>query len=138
MLAGLAGAALLFFGAFAPLVRVPVIGSVNYFHSGQGDGVIVVLLAAASLIAVLAQRFRALWATGIASLGLLAFTYVTFQSRLADARAELRRDLADNPFSGLGEAMLGTVQIEWGLAVLVVGSLLLLAAAYLGSRPEHR
>jgi hypothetical protein len=39
-------------------------------------------------------------------------------------------ELADNPFRGIAEAMAGSVQLQWGWAVLVVGSVLLLVAAF--------
>ncbi|MGB8989707.1 MAG: hypothetical protein WCC37_24130, partial [Candidatus Sulfotelmatobacter sp.] len=34
------GALLLFVGVFLPIVSMPIVGSLNYFHNGQGDGTI--------------------------------------------------------------------------------------------------
>jgi len=39
------GSILLAFGVFAPLVSIPMLGHLNYFRNGQGDGVIVLILA---------------------------------------------------------------------------------------------
>ena len=37
---GFAGAAALAFGVFCPIARVPIVGSVNYFRNGTGDGTV--------------------------------------------------------------------------------------------------
>ena len=42
---GLAGSVVLFIGVFIPIVTLPIVGSMNYFHNGQGDGVLVLFLA---------------------------------------------------------------------------------------------
>ena len=33
-------------GVFLPLLSMPIVGSINYFQNGRGDGVIVLVLAA--------------------------------------------------------------------------------------------
>jgi hypothetical protein len=129
---GLIGSVLLFLGVFAPVITAPIVGPQNYFQNGQGDGVIVAMLALASIGAVLARYFRALWLTGLASLGVLGFTFVNFQQKLSELQRGMNRDLADNPFRGLADMALQSVQIQWGWAVLVVGAILLLIAAGMG------
>ncbi len=57
-LLGLLGSALLFIGVFLPLVSIPLLGSLNYFQNGRGDGVFVLLLATGSAILTLIQRYR--------------------------------------------------------------------------------
>jgi hypothetical protein len=71
---GLAGSIVLFIGVFTPIVTLPIVGSINYFHNGQGDGVLMLFLALISLGLTLRERYRWLWATGLLSLGLLLFT----------------------------------------------------------------
>lgn len=117
---GFAGAALLAIGAFLPLVSVPIVGSITYINTGQGDGMIVLGLAAISLLIVFARRFRALWITGLASLALLGYSFMNLRA----AMALLELQLADNPFRGLAN-----IQLQWGWAVLLLGIMLLLAAA---------
>jgi hypothetical protein len=51
-LLGIIGSAILFIGVFMPIVKLPVVGEMNYFHNGRGDGVII--LARGYII-----RFRA-------------------------------------------------------------------------------
>ena len=51
------GALLLFVGVFLPIVSMPIVGSLNYFHNGQGDGTIVLVLAVISMILAITRRF---------------------------------------------------------------------------------
>jgi hypothetical protein len=73
-LLGFAGATLLFIGVFTPIISLPFVGGVNYFHNGSGDGVIVLFLACISFLLTLTNRFRGLWFTGGASLAVMLFS----------------------------------------------------------------
>jgi hypothetical protein len=68
----LVGAALLFVGAFMPIISVPIIGSMNYFQNGRGDGVIIVLLALATAVFAGGGYVRHVIWTGLASSRYLA------------------------------------------------------------------
>jgi hypothetical protein len=127
---GFIGSLILFVGVFTPILNVPIVGSINYFQNGKGDGVIILVLAVISFFLTLAQKYKALLITGFGSLALLAFTFVNFQLRMSDARAEMERNLANNPFRGLGDAMVSSVQISWGWAVLIIGAGFVIAAAF--------
>jgi hypothetical protein len=117
---GLAGVAALAVGVFVPLVSMPIVGSLTYFNNGKGDGIFVLALAVISALIVLARRYRALWLTGLASLGLIGYSFVN----ITRALAAMERELASNPFRGLANA-----QMQWGWALLVIGAMLLLVAA---------
>jgi hypothetical protein len=121
-------------GAFAPMVRMPIMGSMNYFQNGRGDGVFIVILGTLSALLIAAKWFKGLWFTGLASAGLLIYAYTTFQGKLAQIREEATRDLAGNPFGGMAEAMVRSVQLDWGFAVMAIGALLLLIAAGIPER----
>jgi hypothetical protein len=123
------GAIVLFLGVFAPIVSVPFLGDINYFHNGEGDGVILLVLAAATVPLALVKLYRSFWLTGGGSLAVLAFTFVNFQSKMTELRSSMEKDLAGNPFAGLGQAALGSIQLQWGWAVLVIGACLVIAAA---------
>jgi hypothetical protein len=125
---GLIGSIILFLGVFMPIISVPIIGNINYFQNGKGDGTIIIILAAVSLILVLSKKYKGLWFTGFGSLAVLVFTFINFQTRMSRARFELQLELADNPFASLGELALQSVQLQWGWAVLIVGAALLIAA----------
>jgi hypothetical protein len=128
------GSALLFIGVFCPIVSVPIMGQMNYFQNGKGDGMIILVLAAASAILAFTKLFRFLWLTGGASLGLLVITVIRFQSKLGDLRKEMKSDLHDNPFAGLADMAIDAVQIQWGIAILILGGVLLIAAAAIRPR----
>lgn len=135
---GLSGSFLLFLGVFVPIVSVPIVGSVNYFYNGRGDGVLILLLVAVSIPLALIKRFHWLWTTGLASLALICYTFFTLQSRIAEMTSRLHSDLKDNPFRGLAEGFAQGVQLQWGWAVLILGSALLITSAALRSHAALR
>ncbi len=126
---GIVGSLILVLGVFSPLISMPVMGTLNYFQNGKGDGVIVLILAVASLLLSVSRRYRALWVTGLASAGLLAFTFINFQMHFDKLKSEMKTELADNPFAGLANLATEAVQMQWGWAVLIAGTLLILVAA---------
>ena len=126
---GLIGSAMLLLGVFMPIISVPIFGSINYFRNGEGDGVFVLVLGLASILLVLLNKYQWLFLTGIGALGVMAFTFVNVYSKLAEAKSSASRDLAGNPFKGLADAAIESIQFEWGWGVLVLGAILLIAAA---------
>ena len=128
-LLGLIGSAVLFVGVFAPIVSVPIMGNINYFNNGKGDGVIVLVFAAISLILVLLKKFKGLWFTGLGSMGIMVFTFVNFQISLANTMTQMETELVGNPFRGIADMAMQSVQIQWGWALLIIGAVLLIASA---------
>lgn len=126
---GIAGSIILFLGVFAPIVSIPIMGSLNYFQNGKGDGTIIIILAVIALILTLAKKYKGLWFPGLCSLGVLVFTFVNFHIRISQAHSDMQQELANNPFSGFGELVLHAVQLQWGWAILVFGAALILGAA---------
>jgi len=133
-LIGLIGAVILFLGVFAPFINIPAFGNVNYFSNGKGDGVIIIVLAIISAVLVLTELYGGLWFTGLGSLGILAYSFINFQKRLTEAQAKIKEMLSDNPFAEVGNAMAQSVQLQWGFAILVVGAILVIAAAILNAK----
>lgn len=127
-LAGVAGAALLAIGVFCPLVSVPIMGSLNYFMNGKGDGVVVLFFAAASVGIVLWKKFRLLLVTGGATAVLMIFSFTQFHHKMGLAQADMERSMTGNPFGGLAKAAMQSIQMQWGWAVLVLGVALLIFA----------
>ncbi len=128
-LLGVIGSIVLFIGIFMPIVSVPIMGNMNYFQNGKGDGTIVLVLAGISLILVLAKKYNGLWFTGLGSLGIMLFTFINFQTKMSQAKADMEAQLAGNPFRGLADMAMQAVQLQWGWAVLIVGAALVIAAA---------
>ena len=117
---GLAGAGCLFFGVFAPLFSVPIIGHFNYLANGRGDGVLVLLLSLLAAFLVMLRAGALLLLPGIGSLLIMLCTLTVFQGKIGD------REL--NP---------AVVQMDWGWAVLFVGVLLTLTAAIMSMAKRH-
>jgi Ca2+/Na+ antiporter len=128
-LLGILGSAILFIGVFMPIVKLPVVGEMNYFHNGRGDGVIVLALAVTSFVLVLIRWYRQIWITSLGSAAVLAFTFFNFQSKMSQATRQMETELKDNPFRGLADLAVQSVQLQWGWAVLVIGIVLLIAVA---------
>jgi hypothetical protein len=55
---GVLGSLLLIIGVFAPVVKMPVMGTINYLANVAGGGGIVLALAAGALLATVSGRFR--------------------------------------------------------------------------------
>ncbi len=126
---GIVGSIVLFVGVFAPIISAPFVGNVNYFQNGKGDGTIVLILAVLSFVLVLTKFSVGLWLTGLGSLSVLVFTFVNFQTKMAEAKAKMDKDLAGNPFRGFADVAIQSAQLEWGWALLVVGAMLVIASA---------
>ena len=109
---------------------------IDYFANGRGYGVLVLGLAVVSLTFVLIKWYRELWITSLGSVAILAFTFFNLQSKMGQMKAQVETDLKDNPFRGLADLAIQSVQLEWGWAVLVIGVALLIATAAMKDRPD--
>lgn len=125
---GFIGCGLLAAGVFTPIVSLPIIGNMNYFHNGRGDGIIVLILAAIGAVLLFTERFKGAMLAGIGAALVLAYTFINFQVRLSQMKEEMEAKLAGNPFGGLAEMAMQSVQLQWGWVVLVAGAGCLIAA----------
>jgi hypothetical protein len=126
---GLIGSIVLFAGVFTPILSFPIMGNITYFQNGNGEGTVVLVLAAMSFILVLAKKYKVLWFTGLGSIAVIALTFARFQMKMSDAKAQMGVNLAGNPFKGLAEIAMKSVQLQWGWALLTVGAALVIASA---------
>ena len=133
---GLMGSSLLFMGVFTPIISYPMVGSLNTFQHTQWEGPIILMLAVISLFLTLTGRYNRLWVTGFLSLGVVVITFITIQFKLVALQEKMAMRLAGNPFRGLADKALHSIQIRWGWALLVAGALLLIASAALKARFE--
>ncbi len=138
-LLGLIGSIALFVGVFAPIVSVPIMGNMNYFQNGKGDGTLVLVLAVASFILVLSKTtFDAgLLFTGLGSMAVLAFTFINFRMKMSEVEAQMETELAGNPFRGLADMAMQSVQLQWGWALLIVGAALVIASAAIEEKSTY-
>ena len=119
----LIGAFLLIVGVFTPFMTLPFYGTMNYFRGGTGDGVILLLLGLISALLAIRYKFGGLWITGLLSIALLAFTFF----RITDGLNQFRND------GGVSSRIVDLVKFEWGWGVLLMGIVLLFAAAAMKS-----
>ena len=118
----LAGAGALVVGLFLPVFSMSMLGSVNLFGNG-GNLAGLVLLACAASAAGLALNGRSqdvIWPAA-AACGVLLYVFIRLQWLMAQMRDSLR-ELEGNPFAGLAENAMGSVQLQWGWLVLIAGA----------------
>ncbi|MDL1970721.1 MAG: hypothetical protein LWW94_07070 [Candidatus Desulfofervidaceae bacterium] len=126
---GLIGSIILFIGVFTPVMSIPVVGNMNYFQNGKGDGTIILIFAIISVILLLTKKYKGLWFTGLGSIGIMLVTFINFHYRMSQVKAQMEAELAGNPFRGLADIALQSVQLQWGWALLIVGAILIIASA---------
>ncbi|RLG30595.1 zinc ribbon domain-containing protein, partial [Methanosarcinales archaeon] len=85
---GLIGSIVLFVGVFAPVVSVPIVGNMNYFQNGKGDGTIILIFAAISFVLALIKKYKGLRFTGLGSIGIMLFTFINFHYRMSQVKAK--------------------------------------------------
>ncbi|MBN8996948.1 MAG: hypothetical protein J0H63_10805 [Rhizobiales bacterium] len=120
----LIGSVLVVLGCFAPLVTMPVIGSIAYFGGGHGDGIFAIGLAVIAAILALAGRPRWAIVPGILELALITFTFLSLYSRLSDLAPQTAAQLEGNPFKEIAGAMVKTIGFSWGWVPLYIGALM--------------
>ena len=118
----LAGAAALVVGLFLPIFSMPMVGSVNLFANG-GNLPAFVLLACAAAAAGLVLKSRTqdvIWPAA-AACGVLIYIFIRLQWVMAQMRETLR-ELEGNPFAGLAQGAMASMQLQWGWLVLIAGA----------------
>lgn len=126
---GFLGSIFLFIGVFAPLIRIPMLGNMNYIQSGKGDGIIIIFLAVISFILTIIKKYKGLWFTGIGSLGVISFTFINLQIIMMKAKAQIETELAENLFKGVADLLMQSVQLQYGWALLIIGVILIITTA---------
>jgi hypothetical protein len=144
LLLALLGGALLAAGADAPLIHIPIIGTISYLRHPEyltscTVGEVVLLLAAAfSIVCALLRRFKLLWLTGTVAIAQLIVTLVIFQHRAATVLAKAEQpDLVDPTLMWAGAA-LQRARLEWGIALIGGGAAIVITAAAWGIKRGRR
>ncbi len=131
------GSVLLIVGVFIPIISAPIWGSINFFRNGHGDGTIIFGLGIVSLVLALLDFCGWLFLTGLGSLLLTVIDLVRIIEALSDAKGQLHALLAGNMFQGLADVALDTIQLQWGWAVIVLGSIVVIAGAAIPDAREE-
>jgi len=48
---------------------------------------------------------------------------------MSEAKATMQAQLAGNPFAGLGDLAMQSVQLQWGWTILIIGAVLIISGA---------
>src|SRR4051812_3786129 len=94
----LLGSAILIVGVFLPIISVPLIGSINYFKNGEGEGTIVLVLGIISALLSALDLVGWLWITGLLGFGVTLYDFVNAISMLSQAKGQLHQILSGNIF----------------------------------------
>ncbi len=129
-LVGLAGGVILLLGVFLPIVSMPITGSISVFSSGRVDGYILLVLAIISLILAFINNVKPLRITGGVSLLIVIVDFIYLLYTLNSIKGDVSDKLKGNPFGGMADAMMSTIQIQYGWVFLFIGSLLLVYVAF--------
>ncbi len=133
------GSIVLAVGLFVPIARVLLPSrNVNYFGYGNA-GKVVLGLAIVSLIITLLKKYKALWITGLASLGLVLYDLYDLQSLTSKARLipgiedPSATHLDSFQRASLEQFILKSVALDWkGWAVMFTGAALIIVVALIG------
>lgn len=128
------GALVSIIGAFCPVFSVPIMGTVNYFNNGRGDGIFILILSAMTIIFVLMKKYDVVKFTGPAMFAVLGYTYFTFKNIISDVMEQTNTELAGNPLRGIVDIAIQSVQIQWGFAVLLVGAILVTISIFVSEK----
>ena len=111
------------------------ISYVDYITEKRIDGLLMLLLVASSFVLIVAGKYKGLLFTGIASIGVMAFTLTELLKKISNAKHNLNADLAlaDNPLRGLAEMVVNSFQLQWGWSILFVGAVLLIVSSTISS-----
>lgn len=126
------GIALTILGTFCPLITVPFLGSVNFYSNGglaSIDGLL--LLGFSAWVAAdlfkenyLSIKWKSFFIIGDILVGIF-LTYMNVQK----IKNEYKSEMAGNPFSEFGEALISPAGLSWGWAIMLIGAGILLFAS---------
>lgn len=125
---GLLGSTLLTISVFFPIISIPIAGKLNYFRNGEGDGVLILLLAATSIYFVFRGTANRLIYTGGAALGILCFTLLHFLYRFRELKADTAKAVEGNIFGGVAQAMIQSIDFEWGWIFLFFSAIIVITS----------
>ena len=159
MILGSLGAMFLFFGTFTPVVKVPIVGGLNYFQIGTVardaaiGGYVFMGIAVVAMVLVILRMYVGLWIPHLCSAGFLAYTFIEYRKKVYDldyqlieVRSRLHEGISTSPERLESAPDLGLfveqfadqlpehIGLDWGWLVLILGTMLLLSSAVLATK----
>ncbi len=110
-------------GVFLPFVQIPIIGSVNYFLNGKGDGIVILAFSVMSIPALIKREKILLIFPSICAIMLLVFGYIIMIDNVPEESAN---------FISIG---IGWIMMLFGSISILVSSFLIKGENYDKSTP---
>jgi hypothetical protein len=136
-LMGFGGIICLLIGLFSPIVSFGAI-SFTFFQQGSYEGILLLILAVVSAIFLAKQNFIWLWATATNAGLLVVLSFLGRLNAIQEAKSKLETEMAGNPFRGLADLAMQSVQLQWGWVFLIGGAVLLQTALLMRSKRPPR
>ena len=136
-LMGFGGIVCILIGLFSPIVSFGAL-SISFFQQGSYEGVLLLILAVASSILLAKQNFIWLWATATNAGLLIILSFIGRFHAIQEAKSKLETEMAGNPFRGLADLAMQSVQLQWGWVFLIGGAVLLQVALLRRSKRPPR
>lgn len=137
----LVGSGAILISAFAPILNVPVVGSVSYFN-GNSDfavviGILLIVLGTASLIFALIEKYLWLYAIGFCALVIAIGTFASWRwylARAGSASSAAGGGLLDYFTQSASKGLVGRSNLSFGFPLLIYGAVLVTLAALMRPR----
>jgi hypothetical protein len=126
-----AGTVCLFFGIVLPFATVPIVGSVTVLGYSLTYSVLLLMAIVAAWLLAYLKAF--ILERDLGGLLLVVFVGVAvyFEYTMHERIDALSQSLKGNPFAGLATAAMGTIHLDLGVAVLILGAVLLIASSFI-------
>ncbi|HBC74535.1 MAG: hypothetical protein A2008_13965 [Candidatus Wallbacteria bacterium GWC2_49_35] len=105
----LVGLIIVIAGIFCPIISVPVTGDLNLWGNGDAEGAVVLGISIAILICIFITMDKGVIFLGVINLAIISAVFIGFQIKISGGSA---------------------IQLQWGWALLALGSFLLLFGAW--------
>lgn len=127
------GSIMIIVGIFAPMIEIPIIGSMSFFDNNRLYGTVIVVLSLLSLFLAFKNRYKLLWFIIVAILAVLGYSaweaYKPVSSFKSKAGRILGEKLTDKIVDKLSDKAMDYIKVQWGLAFLILGFVLLILSA---------
>lgn len=137
-LIGFSAAIALAIGPFLPMIGVRILADNTYWELSKTGAVIMLVGALLTLALAIRGWFRAYALVGLIVLGVLAYTLYQINERRDTMQRDLESGMAGTPLRSLSVGLVKSIKLDYGMAVMAGGGVLLLAAGLMNGRLSLR
>ncbi len=123
-------------GIFSPVVNIPFLGDITYLDQKKNEAYVMVLLALLSIGFMLMKKYRWLWIPAAASFLILMFNYYEFLQNKKDISSSVKEIFPFINLSDVTGLLSDTIQLQWGVIILITGGVFIGLAAVLKNDPQ--